>query len=148
MFRSGIERKMHLFYGIRNPDDIIYKEELERLAEMHDNLTVDFVISEPEESYQGLTGFINRELLRERLGDLSNKTFFLCGPEAMYKFCRKELENLGLRRIMDETKKTLSKLDYSLIECKKRAGERLRQNREIFQQEILIILTWTIFIYP
>ena len=94
----GLERQMHLFYGSRNPDDIIYKEELERLASMHENLTVDFVISEPEDGYQGLTGFINGELLQERLGDLTKKTFFLCGPEAMYKFCRKELEGLDLRR--------------------------------------------------
>jgi len=94
----GLEREMHLFYGSRNPDDIIYKEELERLAVMHENLTVDFVISEPEDGYQGLTGFIDGKLLKENLGDLSKKTFFLCGPEAMYKFCRKELEGLGLRR--------------------------------------------------
>ena len=94
----GIERQMHLFYGSRNPDDIIYRQELERLAEMHDKLTVDFVISEPEDGYQGLTGFINGKMLQERLGDLSKKTFFLCGPEAMYKFCRKELEDLNLKR--------------------------------------------------
>jgi len=94
----GIERQMHLFYGSRHPDDIIYKDELERLAGNHKNLTVDFVISEPEHGYQGLTGFINGKLLQERLGNLSKKTFFLCGPEAMYKFCQKELEELGLRR--------------------------------------------------
>jgi ferredoxin-NADP reductase len=94
----GLKRQMHLFYGSRNPDDIIYKHELERLAAMHENLVVDFVISEPEDSYQGLTGFIDGKLLKENLGDLSKKTFFLCGPEAMYKFCRKELEGLGLRR--------------------------------------------------
>jgi len=94
----GLERQMHLFYGSRNPDDIIYRDELERLAAMHQNLAVDFVISEPEDGYQGLTGFIDGELLQERLGDLTKKTFFLCGPEAMYKFCRKELEGLDLRR--------------------------------------------------
>ena len=94
----GLERKMHLFYGCRNPADIIYREELEQLERAHKNLTVDFIISEPEEGYQGMTGFIDRQLLQEKLGDLSKKTFFLCGPEAMYKFCQKELEDIGLRR--------------------------------------------------
>jgi len=94
----GLERQMHLFYGSRNPDEIIFKQELERLASNHENLTVDFVISEPEEGYQGLTGFIDGKLLKDRLGDLTKKTFFLCGPEAMYKFCQNELEGLGLRR--------------------------------------------------
>jgi len=94
----GLKRQMHLFYGSRNSDDIIYREELQQLASIHANLTVDFVISEPDADFNGLTGFINSKLLQERLGNLSNKTFFLCGPEAMYKFCRKELEGLGLRR--------------------------------------------------
>jgi ferredoxin-NADP reductase len=94
----GLDRKMHLFFGSRNPEDIIYREELERLADQHGNLKVDFVISEPEAGYQGLTGFVDGKLLQDRLGDLTKKTFFLCGPEAMYKFCQNELEALGLRR--------------------------------------------------
>jgi len=94
----GLKRRIHLFYGSRNTDDIIYKQKLERLASNHENLTVDFVISEPEEAYQGLTGFIDGKLLKDRLGDLTKKTFYLCGPEAMYKFCQKELEGLGLKR--------------------------------------------------
>jgi ferredoxin-NADP reductase len=94
----GLERRMHLFYGSRDPQDIIFRDELERLAARHQNLKVDFVISEPEAGYKGLTGFIDGTLLQERAGDLGRKTFFLCGPEAMYKFCKKELEGLGLRR--------------------------------------------------
>jgi len=94
----GLKRRIHLFYGSRNRDDIIYRQKLERLASDHENLTVDFVLSEPEEAYQGLTGFIDGKLLKDRLGDLTKKTFYLCGPEAMYKFCQKELEGLGLKR--------------------------------------------------
>ena len=94
----GLKRRIHLFYGSRSTDDIIYKQKLERLASNHENLTVDFVLSEPEEAYQGLTGFIDGKLLKDRLGDLTKKTFYLCGPEAMYKFCQKELEGLGLKR--------------------------------------------------
>jgi len=93
----GLDRNIHLLYGSRNTGDIIYKEELERLMATHENLTVDFVISEPDDGYQGLTGFIDGQLLKERVGDLSKKTFFLCGPEAMYKFCQRELQNLRLR---------------------------------------------------
>jgi ferredoxin-NADP reductase len=94
----GLQRRIHLFFGNRKADDIIFKEELERLAKRHDNLTVDFVISEPEPDYQGLTGFIDGKLLTDSIGGLTNKTFFLCGPEAMYKFCRAELEALRLQR--------------------------------------------------
>jgi len=94
----GLDRRMHLLYGSRSADDIIFADELGRLAAAHDNLTVDMVISEPEAGYQGLTGFIDRQLIRDRVGDLATKTFFVCGPEAMYTFCVAELEALGLRR--------------------------------------------------
>jgi len=42
--------------------------------------------------------------MKEVLGDLTGKMFFLCGPEAMYAFCRKELEQEGIpsRRIRVE----------------------------------------------
>ena len=56
------------------------------------------MISEPEADYTGLSGFIDGKLLQARAGRLADKTFFLCGPEAMYSFCKKELEGLGLRR--------------------------------------------------
>lgn len=94
----GLDRQMHLFYGSRNLDDIIYKSELERLATVHENLIVNFVISEPEPGHQGMSGFIDAKLLKKQLGELKKKTFFLCGPEAMYKFCQNELDDLGLRR--------------------------------------------------
>lgn len=94
----GLDRRMHLFYGSRNTDDIIFRDELEYLAAQHENLSVDFVISEPDSDYQGLTGFIDRRLLRSRLENLERKTFFVCGPEAMYSFCQQELQALGLRR--------------------------------------------------
>jgi ferredoxin len=36
--------------------------------------------------------------MKEVLGDVSTKTFYLCGPEAMYPYCLKELEILGIPR--------------------------------------------------
>jgi ferredoxin-NADP reductase len=36
--------------------------------------------------------------MQELLGDLSAKTFYVCGPEVMYAFCRTELAKLGVAR--------------------------------------------------
>jgi len=94
----GLARKITLIYGSRDADDIIFREELEDCAQRHDNFTFRPVISEPAPSYRGHTGFITADLMREVLGDIQNKMFYLCGPEEMYTFCLSELEKLGVPR--------------------------------------------------
>ena len=90
----GLARKIHLLYGSRSPDDIIFREELEDRARRHENLRVTAVISEPPTGFEGFTGFITGELMAKVLGDVEGKTFYVCGPEAMYTFCLPELLKL------------------------------------------------------
>jgi ferredoxin-NADP reductase len=92
---KNLGRRMHLFYGSRAEDDVIYKKEIDRISSAHRNFTWDIVVSEPTPSFSGLKGFINCGLIKERLEEL-DWTFFVCGPEAMYKFCLPELEKLSI----------------------------------------------------
>ena len=100
---KNLKRRMHLLYGCKDEKDIIYHSELNRISAAHSNITWDLIVSEPSASYKGLKGFINTALIRERLGNLE-KMFFLCGPEAMYKFCQPELDKLSIpaRKIKKE----------------------------------------------
>ena len=91
-------RRVHLIYGSKDPSDIIFHERLQEIAQRHPNISYTPVISEPPEGYKGKKGFITAKLLQELLGDLSTKTFYLCGPEVMYTFCLKELESLGIKK--------------------------------------------------
>jgi len=52
------------------------------------------VITEPPRGYEGFTGFITGKIMKEVLGNVSGKTFYVCGPEAMYAFCLPELLKL------------------------------------------------------
>ncbi len=92
----NLNRRIHLIYGCDSPDDVIFAEELARRAENHPNFSWDLVISTPPQGYQGLTGFITAGLMKQVLGDLAGRMFYLCGPEAMYAFCDKELSGLGI----------------------------------------------------
>jgi ferredoxin-NADP reductase len=94
----GLERRVHLLYGSQRPEDVIYGEELRDRAERHGNFKMDIVISDPPAGFRGLTGFVTGELVKNRVGDLSSKIFYLCGPEAMYSFCLQELQTLGILR--------------------------------------------------
>lgn len=100
----GLDRHIQLIYGSRDLGDVIYREELEERAARHESFTFTRVISEPSSQYTGLTGFITAELIKEQVGDISGKMFYLCGPEAMYKFCLPELDKLGIpaKRIRTE----------------------------------------------
>ena len=92
---KNLSRRLHLFYGCRVEDDVIYRAELDKIASAHKNFTWDLVVSEPAPSYRGHTGFINAGLIKERLDGL-DWTFFICGPPAMYQFCLPELEKLQI----------------------------------------------------
>lgn len=100
IIRDALQRadslEMYLLYGCRVPDDIIYGEELARLAADNPSLDYSLVISEPAPGYEGLTGFLSADLIREQVGDLTGKTFYICGPNVMYDFCLAALTELGV----------------------------------------------------
>ncbi|HPL97022.1 MAG TPA: FAD-binding oxidoreductase [Smithellaceae bacterium] len=92
---KNLKRRLHLFYGCRVEDDVIYRTELDRIASAHKNFTWDLIVSEPTSSYRGHAGFINADFIKQRLDGL-DWTFFICGPPAMYQFCVPELEKLQI----------------------------------------------------
>jgi len=95
---------MHLIYGSRVPDDVIFHEELVELAGRLDNFRMDLVISEPPKGYRGLRGFLDAKTIGSLVDKLKERTFFLCGPLAMYELCTQALRELGVpdRRVKME----------------------------------------------
>jgi len=96
MLQEDHELRIDLLYGSRLPYDVIFDEELSKLAEEHSNLNYSLVISEPPDSYSGLCGFLDAELIRTQVGEVEGKTFYICGPNVMYDFCMKALNELGV----------------------------------------------------
>ena len=83
---------MTLFYGVRDRAHIAFREELEALAAK--GLKIVYVLSDEEaEGYEH--GFVSAALL-EKYVDVHNVSFFLCGPQAMYKFVLGELSKYNL----------------------------------------------------
>ncbi len=88
--------RMHLLYGSRSPDDVIFHDELTALAAEHERLCYTLVISEPPPGYDGPTGFLDAATIGQHVGDVSGKTFYICGPQVMYEFCLSALQELGV----------------------------------------------------
>jgi ring-1,2-phenylacetyl-CoA epoxidase subunit PaaE len=81
--------KIHLIYGSRHEDQIIFKKALDSLESLHANrFKVLHVISKPAPNWPGLKGRINQAsivyYLKQELGlDIASAQYYLCGPQGM-----------------------------------------------------------------
>lgn len=89
------EREAHLFYGSRNRDMIIYKDELESIS----HVEVVHVLSD-DPSFQGEHGFVTAELMRRHLTQpLVSYEFLVCGPPVMINKLEKALLEENVPRV-------------------------------------------------
>lgn len=94
----GLDREITLFYGNKNVEEAIFHPLLLDLSDRFHPIHYFSVVEEPPKGYSGPVGFITGELIQKTIPNLADKTFYLCGPQAMYDFCIPELERLGIPR--------------------------------------------------
>lgn len=102
---NDLDLSITLLFGIRTPDEIIFKDELAKYKKkMGKKLKVTYVCSEPDDSWKGPKGFITKEIIKKQGGGVKGKTLFICGPPAMYHFLEDELSGFRIpqRRIRRE----------------------------------------------
>ncbi len=86
MTRAAIDLGLNLdivfVHSARTPEDIIFRNELNRLREDADHLQVIHVCEAPgaEAGWRGPIGRLSVELLRERVPDYRDREVFTCGP--------------------------------------------------------------------
>ena len=87
-----MDADLTILYGSLSSDDIILKDELAALTGEH--VHVVNVLSGDEPGWTGEKGFLSAELIKKySKGDCS---YFICGPQAMYRFLREEVVKLGV----------------------------------------------------
>lgn len=85
-----------LLYGCRTSDEILFKEELDKLSEENDKINVVYVLSHSdEEGYE--KGFVGAEIIKKYAPE-GNYSIFVCGPGGLYKFLDTELPKLEKER--------------------------------------------------
>ena len=93
---AALERDVVMLYGCRNSKAALYDEELRAYSEKYPNFKYYLVVSDEDDSWNGETGFIDRNLIKRLVPDYAERTCYICGPQVMNDFCKKELEELGL----------------------------------------------------
>ena len=99
--RRHSKRKMSFWYGARSLKEMFYEKEFNELAELNDNFEWHLALSEPqpEDNWDGLTGFIHQVLFDEYLSTHpapEDCEYYLCGPPMMNSAVIKMLDSLGV----------------------------------------------------
>lgn len=99
--RIGTKRKMTFWYGARSKREMFYVEDFDRLAAQHDNFEWHVALSDPqpEDDWEGDTGFIHNVLLENYLGEHEapeDCEFYMCGPPMMNQAVINMLHDLGV----------------------------------------------------
>ncbi len=101
--RLKSKRKMSFWYGARSKREMFYVEDFDMLASENDNFEWHVALSDPqpEDNWEGYTGFIHEVLLENYLKDHpapEDCEFYMCGPPMMNAAVISMLEDLGVER--------------------------------------------------
>jgi Na+-transporting NADH:ubiquinone oxidoreductase subunit F len=101
LLRLKTDRKITFWYGARSYREAFYVEEFDKLAEENENFTWHLALSDPqpEDEWEGLTGFIHQVLHDNYLKDHpapEDCEYYLCGPPMMNSSAIKMLTDLGV----------------------------------------------------
>jgi CDP-4-dehydro-6-deoxyglucose reductase len=96
IYGRGIPHKqIHLVFGTRKKESLLYYQELKQLAEQHTDFFYHPVLS--RESWEGATGYVHAEYER-LLADRPAAEFYLCGWKDMIHEARQRIAALGYDR--------------------------------------------------
>ena len=99
--RLKSQRKISFWYGARSLKELFYKEDYDQLAQDNDNFSWNVAMSDPqpEDNWEGMTGFIHNVLLENYLKDHpapEDCEFYMCGPPMMNQAVINMLKDLGV----------------------------------------------------
>lgn len=93
---QGETRQVWLFYGNREFDRAVFRQQLEALKASLP-LRLVHVLGEPPADWQGERGYITAEVLNRHLpGKRDRLAYFVCGPQPMIDLAERSLDELGV----------------------------------------------------
>jgi cytochrome-b5 reductase len=89
--------QVSLLYASNSEEDILLREELDAFAAKNSHkFKFQHVLATPNDSWTGLKGFINPEMIKEHLAPATDSSkVLLCGPPPMINAMKKNLAGLG-----------------------------------------------------
>jgi Na+-transporting NADH:ubiquinone oxidoreductase subunit F len=99
--RLNSTRKISFWYGARSLREMFYVEDFDMLQKENDNFEWHVALSDPqpEDNWEGMTGFIHQVLLENYLKDHpapEDCEFYMCGPPMMNAAVINMLKDMGV----------------------------------------------------
>jgi len=99
--RLATKRKISFWYGARSLQEMFYVEDFDSIQKDFENFKWNVALSEPqpEDKWEGMTGFIHQVLFDNYLKDHpapEDCEYYMCGPPMMNAAVTKMLEDLGV----------------------------------------------------
>ena len=119
--------EVDLIFANVNPEDILLKEDLDKLAREDEGFRVYYVLNNPPTGWTGGVGFVTPDMIKVRLRrerliirltkmqerlprPASNMKLLLCGPPPMIDAMKKATESLGFDKVGKPTSKLLDQV--------------------------------------
>jgi ferredoxin-NADP reductase len=93
---KAIPGNKYLLYGNLNLEETAFADEIRQWEEADHGLKVIHVLTGPPAGWTGYTGFINSQIIKESVPDLSEQSFFISGPPPMVKAAMMCMDDLGI----------------------------------------------------
>ena len=89
--------KVSLFVGARRPQELLYKEEFEKIHQEHHNIGIFFTVNSADNQYWPWhQGVFTLDFIRECAHQLIGPIYYLCGPPNMVQDLMHDLEEGGV----------------------------------------------------
>jgi ferredoxin-NADP reductase len=103
-----VETPITILYSVRNPGDIIFKNEFLQLEDANPHVTFEVTCTrlEPNDPWPGRRGRIDPAWIQQHVVDFPNTVFYACGPTVMVETVeRMILTELGASKDQVKTEK-------------------------------------------
>jgi ferredoxin-NADP reductase/DMSO/TMAO reductase YedYZ heme-binding membrane subunit len=88
--------QIDLLFSVKTPDEIIFNNELQSLAQKHKNLHLHITITrDAPATWTGPRGRISNDLLQQLVPDFTTRPTFICGPTEMATAVKSQLLSAG-----------------------------------------------------
>jgi NAD(P)H-flavin reductase len=95
---SGFAKQIDLVFGVRNQEDLFWKEEFQKIAQQYEHFNLHIALSGNEEEWTGHRGRV-QTLVTLICKDFSTKKIYVCGsPDMTKEMKRLCLEEWGVQK--------------------------------------------------
>jgi len=79
---TGLSTDIVLLYGNNREENIIFRQDFDEMQSVNKDLRVVYTLTSPDidkKSWQGRSGYIDDEMIREEIPDYKERVFYVCG---------------------------------------------------------------------